>query len=169
MLKRVAACVAAGSLVVLLFVYVLFTSANDTTQPIDYSHKVHIENVGLSCGDCHVYVEKSARASIPGLDICRNCHSEVPLSESPEEKKLLDYIAHGTEIPWKQIYSVPDYVFFSHRRHVVKGELACAVCHGHVAEFTRPVSSMVLPVTMENCMKCHREKKVSNDCLACHR
>ena len=168
-LKRVFPFAAVGGLLVLLFVYVVVTSTNDTGQPIAYNHKVHIENAGLTCVDCHVNFEKSVFASIPALEICRNCHSDQPLSDSAEEKKLLEYIARGTEIPWKGIYRVPDHVYFSHRRHVVKGELECAACHGNVRGFTRPVSSTFLPVTMENCMRCHREKKISNDCLACHR
>lgn len=140
-----------------------------SVQPIEYSHKVHIGN-GMTCTDCHISVESKAAASIPNTDVCQTCHSgDEPLSKSPEEVKLLRYIKDGGEIPWKQIYEVPDHVYFSHRRHVVDGELDCSTCHGNVAELTAPVSYQVVPVTMERCLDCHRQRKVTNDCLACHR
>ncbi len=167
--KRAVIVASAGIFLLLTLAYFSWTSARSATQPIAYSHKVHIETAGLKCEECHIYAKTGASASIPSTEICKNCHSEVPLSESPEEKKLLDYIARGEEVPWVRIYSVPDHVFFSHRRHVTKAELECATCHGPVETLTKPVSSMFLPVTMNNCMTCHREKKVSNDCLDCHR
>jgi hypothetical protein len=163
------AILAVPGIALVLFLFVPSDSKEKNTQPLAYNHKVHVEKAELKCTECHLYAEQKASASIPTLEVCRNCHSEEPLSESPEEQKLIQYIAEGKEIPWKRIYRVPDHVYFSHRRHVVGGELECKVCHGDVAEFTKPVSSPVVPVTMENCMACHKKRKVTNDCLACHR
>ena len=81
----------------------------------------------------------------------------------------MGYIAQESEIPWERVYRVPDHVYFSHRRHVTGAGLECEVCHGNVKEFTKPASSPAVPVTMENCMSCHRENNVTNDCLSCHR
>lgn len=152
-----------------LFLFVASDSDKKNTQPLAYNHKDHVGKAELKCTECHLYAEQKASASIPTLEVCRNCHSDQPLSESPEEKKLLEYITEGKEIPWERIYRVPDHVYFSHRRHIVGGEIECKACHGDVAEFTKPVSSPVVPVTMENCMSCHRQRKVTNDCLSCHR
>ena len=138
-------------------------------QPINYNHKVHIEKAGMNCTDCHAYAEKLASASIPTLETCQNCHNDTPLSQSPEETKLLNHVAEKKEIPWARIYKLPDHVYFSHRRHVVRGKLDCAECHGVMAELTEAVSIPAKPVTMENCLRCHQKTNASTDCLACHR
>ncbi len=158
-----------GVILIALLVYLVSNPAGGEVQPLVYNHKVHIENVGLECVDCHMNVETMASATIPTLEVCQNCHSDEPISESPEEVKLLSYVAEETEIPWIRIYGVPDHVYFSHRRHVVGGELECSVCHGSVAELTEPVLFPFQPITMENCMRCHRQSNVTNDCLTCHR
>ena len=160
---------AAAGLLIFFLVYLASSSGNDITQPIRYNHKTHIETAGLTCTDCHTSVLSSSNASIPSLEVCSTCHSEQPISESAEEKKVLEFVKKGEVIPWQRIYRVPDHVYFSHRRHVTKAGLECKTCHGDVPEFTKPVASQFLPITMENCMKCHRENNVTNDCLACHR
>jgi len=169
--KRDFVAIFAASVFLLAFLIflVFYSGQEDNLQPLGYNHKIHVDNVGLECKDCHRHVEDMAAATIPTLDVCAGCHTDEPFSESPEEKKLLKYIAEGSEIPWKEIYNVPDHVYFSHRRHVIGGELECSACHGNVGGFTRPVSSEFIPVTMENCMDCHKQHQVTNDCLACHR
>lgn len=157
---------------IVLFAFLIifwFLPEENPKQPIAYNHKIHIEIAGLQCSDCHVSVEQRAFATFPSIEICQNCHSEDPLTESEEEKKLLSYISEGNEIPWIKIYNVPDHVYFSHRRHVILGEVDCSECHGKVNEFINPVSSQFLKVTMDKCLKCHEERKVMNDCLTCHR
>ncbi len=161
-----------GPVMVLLVVVVFYLSlgANDrVAQPIAYNHKIHIESAGLTCTDCHSSVQSSSAASIPNLEMCSTCHSEQPISESAEELKLIEFVHQGTSIPWQRVYHVPDHVFFSHRRHVVIARLECTTCHGNVDEFTEPVAAQFLPITMDNCMECHRENNVTNDCLSCHR
>ena len=146
-----------------------FTSAeHNIAQPLAFNHKIHIENASLNCKDCHLNVETMARASIPTLEVCQTCHSGEPISKSSVEKEVLRYVAEKKEIPWVQIYSVPDQVYFSHRRHVKIGGLECSSCHGNVAALMTSVSSQALPVTMKNCIDCHKQHKVTNDCLACH-
>ena len=140
-----------------------------TSQPIAYSHKVHIESAGVNCIECHVNAEKMPRASIPNIEVCQNCHNDQPLSDSPEESKVLRYVKEETAIPWIQIYSVPDHVYFSHRRHVVDGAIGCSACHGNVPQMTEPFSAQVVPVTMSSCIECHKRLNASIDCLACHR
>lgn len=138
-------------------------------QPIAYNHKLHIETVGLSCSDCHVYASIKPSAGIPSNETCQSCHSETPLTDSSEELKLLQFISENKEIPWKVVHNVPDHVYFSHRRHVVGGDMSCSDCHGKVEEMTRPISVPTMKLTMEECMDCHKQKNITNDCLACHR
>ncbi|HAB53545.1 MAG: hypothetical protein A2315_01945 [Ignavibacteria bacterium RIFOXYB2_FULL_35_12] len=157
---------------IFLLVFIIlfqFLPVKNQKQPIAYNHKVHIETAGLQCIDCHVSVEQRAFATLPSIEICQNCHSSDPLTESEEEKKLLTYISEGKEIPWIKIYNIPDHVYFSHRRHVIRGEISCSECHGNINEMTSPVSAQFKMMSMNNCMKCHKERKVTTDCLACHR
>ena len=145
------------------------TGANvENIQPIRYNHKLHIESVELICSDCHIYVESMPSASIPNISICGDCHSEDPITDSTEELKLIKYIKEQVQIPWQKIYSIPDHVYFSHRRHVSIGELECSECHGHIEEMTEPISSQAWIPSMENCIDCHNERKITRDCLACH-
>ena len=113
------------------------SGANSTIiQPLKYNHQIHIESVELICSDCHIYVESMPSATIPNITMCEECHFEDPITDSPEEVKLIKYIEEQRQIPWQQIYSVPDHVYFSHRRHVAIGELDCSECHGKVEEMT---------------------------------
>lgn len=157
------------SVIALVIVLVAFGSSNKIIQPIQYNHNVHIEVVGLTCVDCHINVESMPKATIPNIEICEDCHSNEPLSDSPEEKKLIQYISEGKHVPWKQIYTVPDYVYFSHQRHVTIGDLECSNCHGNVESMTKPAPAPVWKPTMDNCISCHKQRKVTYDCLACHR
>ena len=153
-----------------LFIFLAFPASKHTVaQPLAFNHKVHIENASLTCKDCHLNAEKMAVATIPALEVCQTCHNDEPLSKSPAEQELFKYAAQKKEIPWIQIYSLPGHVYFSHRRHVTIGGLECSSCHGDVATMTTPVSYPATPMTMENCTGCHKQHKVTNDCLACHR
>jgi hypothetical protein len=156
-------------LLVALVVWNVIPARAPVLQPIQYNHNVHIEGEELECIDCHESVEESPRATIPVREVCEDCHDTEPLSESPEEEVLIAHIESGLEIAWNRIYSVPNHVYFSHRRHVTLGEIECTACHGDVAEQTVPAVAPVVPLTMEWCMDCHAENQVSNDCLACHR
>jgi hypothetical protein len=123
-------------------------------QPIAFNHKIHAEN-DLEC------------SGKPTLETCLNCHEE-PLGESKAEEKLIEYIKSGEEIGWERLYQVPEDVYFSHRMHVVLGNIECSTCHGDIGESSRPPSKP-LKITMKKCMKCHEEKEADNDCMACHR
>ncbi|MBU1487913.1 cytochrome c3 family protein [bacterium] len=69
-------------------------------QPVEYNHSLHIENE-MVCVDCHKFVETQARATIPNIETCVECHDpEEPLidpeiAETDEERR----IAEGTGLP----------------------------------------------------------------------
>lgn len=143
-------------------------SNNAIQQPLPFSHNIHVTDLELGCTDCHIRVEDHQRATLPLLEICQDCHSEA-LTESEIESQLLTYTTTDQAIPWQRIYAVPDHVYFSHRRHVALGQVACEACHGDVSSFDLPPSAPVVPITMDGCMDCHEENQITNDCLACHR
>jgi hypothetical protein len=160
----IAAIIIFGSFVV----WAIYPGNHKVIQPISYSHKIHIEKADLRCIDCHLYYEQMSSATLPLLEVCTNCHSEEPISKSTEELKLIDHIKKGKEILWQRIYTLPDHIYFSHRRHIILGKLECVDCHGKVEEQSQPINIPFIKLTMNNCMNCHRKHKVTNDCLACH-
>jgi predicted CXXCH cytochrome family protein len=136
-------------------------------QPIQYSHKVHIDN-NIACPACHQSVEKAAAASLPGDDICMICH-QAALSDNPEEEKVRQYAVKGQAIPWRRIYRLPEHVYFSHRRHVTVAGIACGQCHGAVASLTAPAPYPLVNQSMTWCLGCHRARGATQDCIHCHR
>ena len=120
------------------------------------------------CVDCHLYALSGVRATIPNTRTCAGCHDEA-MTESPVEARLIEYIDADEPIPWQKVYWVPDHVYFSHRRHTVAAEIACTVCHGEVGDRTESLSRALVPISMDDCMHCHYEEGVSNDCILCHR
>jgi hypothetical protein len=150
----------------LLFIFFIgFCAESKPGQPIDFSHKKHVEQ-GLACDTCHKYYKTQIFSGIPEIAVCLECHKE-PVTKSPEEEKIRQFSKKGEAIPWKQIYREPDHVFYSHR-HVVLGKIECQTCHGEIAQSENPPTKPFVRMTMGWCMNCHAKKGVTNDCLACH-
>jgi hypothetical protein len=137
-------------------------------QPIAYNHSIHVNDVGLDCTECHTGAENRSRATLPTVEVCQDCHSEMN-GETDAEAFVVAAVENNEEIPWERIYKLPDYVYFSHRRHISLGKIDCAQCHGDIQDSETPPMVPQVALTMEFCMDCHEEQKANNDCLACHR
>ncbi|UCF65853.1 MAG: cytochrome c3 family protein [bacterium] len=140
----------------------------DVRQPISFNHKLHTEEVGLACVDCHSNVEKHSRALIPNIETCGDCHDDAE-DENREKAKVGSYVSRNEKIPWIQIHVVPDHAYFSHRRHVTLAKIECQTCHGEVSEMERPFIIPFVELEMSWCINCHEKSKVVNDCNSCHR
>jgi hypothetical protein len=149
-----------------LLIFAFGTVRKGITQPIRFNHKIHAEN-DLECLDCHTHFQDRATSGRPGLEICSGCHEEA-LGESEEEKKVVEHVQAGEEIAWKRLYRVPEDVYYSHRRHVVLGQIECETCHDNIGQSTRP-PSRARKISMKKCLNCHKENSVTTDCIACHR
>jgi hypothetical protein len=114
-------------------------------QPVAFSHRVHART---PCTQCHTTVSKAARAGLPDAAQCRACH--------PSEKR---------EMAWVRVYKVPDFVVFSHEKHV-NARVTCAECHGAVS--TREVLAKEVSTSMTACMSCHVRRQASTACNLCH-
>lgn len=141
---------------------------NRVEQPIAFNHRVHIEEVGFECTDCHLYAKTGVRATIPNIEICEACHADAE-DASPGVVRTVEYVERSEPIPWRKVYRVPNHVYFSHRRHTAMAGIACEECHGEVGQRTEPVDRPAVAPTMERCLDCHDERGASNDCLWCHR
>jgi ferredoxin len=121
-------------------------------QPAPFSHKHHVQGLGVQCQYCHVTVEKSSYAGIPPTKTCMNCHAQLWT-----DAKLLEPVreswASGQSIAWIKVHDLPDFVYFNHEIHVNKG-LGCATCHGRVDQM--PLMYAENTLQMEWCLDCHR-------------
>lgn len=130
-------------------------------QPIAYSHRTHVR-LGLKCAGCHPMPGKGAAAGLPPESLCMSCHADTK-GDSPQIRKLAEFHKQRKPVPWVRVYKLPEYVWFSHKRH---GKTVCETCHGPVAE--RDVIVKERPITMKACMDCHEEKGASLECNFCH-
>jgi hypothetical protein len=121
-------------------------------QPIPFSHKHHVEGLGLQCQYCHTSVEQSSYAGIPPTKTCINCHSQIWTNAELLEPVRQSW-ATGASIQWIRVHDLPDYVYFNHEVHVNKG-IGCASCHGRVDEM--PLMYQQNTLQMEWCLNCHR-------------
>lgn len=141
-------------------------------QPIAFSHQAHVRKHQIKCVQCHVGAESAARATIPNIEVCGQiCHrANMPaLTNSRAEIELRKYLEAGKRIPWQKVYRVDSHVYFSHAMHTSLAQLSCETCHGNVGDMTKPVQEQTKAITMDNCMECHEQHRVSNDCNSCHR
>jgi hypothetical protein len=136
-------------------------------QPMALSHKRHME-ADMKCISCHPGGEDAAQAQFPTLADCMDCHSK-PRGEQPDEPKVRRYAQEKREIPWIRVDRLPGHVYFSHAAHVTLAKMKCETCHLGILERTQPLSLPDVHSTMEECMRCHRERGASNECKTCHK
>lgn len=136
-------------------------------QPIEFSHKIHAGDNQIPCMHCHIYAERTPVAGVPPVSKCMGCHKSIA-TDRPEIVKLTEYWENREPIPWIKVYNVPDFVHFTHKRHIKAG-LQCQQCHGPVETMERVtrVSSLKMPW----CVDCHTEREVEHgrDCWTCHK
>ncbi|MDX1555548.1 MAG: cytochrome c3 family protein [Xanthomonadales bacterium] len=144
-----------------------FSSETSPVQPIAFSHKIHVSQNGIPCLYCHSHADKSPSAGVPSVEKCMGCHSVIA-TDRPEIKKLHAYWEKQEPIPWIKVHDVPDFVHFTHKRHIQAG-LECQQCHGPIE--TMPRVTRVSTLKMPWCVDCHTELEVEHgrDCLTCHK
>jgi hypothetical protein len=145
-------------------------SRQGPTQPILFSHQIHAGKLGMNCLYCHYSADKSPIANIPAVGTCMGCH-KLARADRPEIMKLAGYFERGEQVPWVEVYRLPAYVKFNHKRHVRAG-VQCEECHGKVQDMTVLVQFPTLK--MGWCLDCHRKKlddprfPSTMDCVTCH-
>lgn len=118
------------------------------TQPIPFSHKAHVAR-GLECKDCHTNADPGEDMGLPQAAKCMACHGTI-----------------AKPIPWVRVYSLPAEIYWSHRPHLTAG-MTCTTCHGRVSDMD-VVARVTNVTTMQGCVDCHKEHKVSTGCNFCH-
>ena len=121
-------------------------------QPVPFSHKHHVKELGIDCRYCHTSVEDSSFAGIPSVKTCMTCHSQI-WAQSSVLEPVRESDRTGKPLEWVRVNSLPDYVYFDHSIHVHKG-IACETCHGPVDEM--PLTWRQSSLHMKWCMDCHK-------------
>lgn len=134
-------------------------------QPIPYSHKKHVGELGLACTACHQTDDEGFQMQFPSTETCMGCHSAIK-TDSPHIQKLAEFAKSGEAVPWVQIYKASDFVWFAHDSHTQDVGVSCADCHGPVAE--REQMFKEKSTNMVACMNCHTTHNAPNDCDFCH-
>lgn len=155
--------------------YFLFGPAAEAQppQPLAFSHQKHVA-AGAQCVYCHAGVQNGPVAGLPSIAKCMGCHQNIQVRD-PEAQAKVDALVRmweaGQPLRWVKVNDQPDFVYFSHRPHVLNA-VSCEQCHGNVSQMdlVKPVRDM----NMGFCLDCHRQQapeKVERlvDCRTCHK
>ncbi|HEY3295560.1 MAG TPA: cytochrome c3 family protein [bacterium] len=132
-----------------------------TRRELKFSHGFHQEQ-GITCDQCHVNAKTSATGKddlLPGHAQCSQCHDVQKTTECST--------CHLSQAP-KPSARIVDYSpKFSHQRHIEQGKLECTLCHTNLDSALTP-HQMGHGPNMGECMTCHDQQLVKNDCSTCH-
>jgi hypothetical protein len=121
-------------------------------QPVMFSHKHHVGELGIDCRYCHTSVETSSYPGVPPTETCMTCHSQL-WTNAALLKPVRDSARENKPIQWNKVTSIPNYVYFDHSAHITRG-VACVTCHGRVDEM--PLTFQKVELRMAWCLDCHR-------------
>jgi len=122
-------------------------------QPVPFSHRHHVSQLGIDCRYCHVSVEESNFAGIPSTKTCMTCHSQIHSTAAMLEP-VRESWRSDRSIAWIRVNDLPDFVYLNHSIHIKKG-IACVTCHGPIGEMALTWRENSL--NMEWCLECHRQ------------
>jgi len=122
-------------------------------QPVPFSHRHHVVELGIDCRYCHDSVETSAFAGMPSTQTCMTCHSQI-WTNSPMLAPVRNSYETGRSISWTRVNALPDFAYFNHSIHVAKG-IGCTTCHGAVGTMTLTWRATTLQMSW--CLDCHRQ------------
>lgn len=159
-----------GALFVVVFITYYFTPkfwevGYEPVQPVNYSHQIHVGQLGMDCRYCHSNVEESPHSNVPDTATCMNCHTgegEIAYlnntlwtahKDNANLQRVRAAYASGDPIQWRRVHKLPDYVQFNHATHVKSG-VSCYSCHGRIDQ--EAVVRQNEPLSMGWCLECHR-------------
>ncbi len=124
-------------------------------QPVPYSHKLHVGELGLDCRYCHASIEISAVANVPPTKTCMNCHQLVK-KDSELLAPIRDSVAHRRPMHSIRVHKLPDFATSRTTPHVAAG-VGCVTCHGRIDEME--TVTRTTPLSMSWCLGCHRDPR----------
>lgn len=130
-------------------------------QPIKFSHEKHAGEMAIDCHYCHAAARRSTSAGVPPSNTCMGCH-KFAKTDSEQIKYLSGKYDKNEPIEWVKVHDLPDYVRFTHQRHVAAG-VSCETCHGEVKKMD--VAQQAAPLQMGWCIDCHVTKQIEHETL----
>src|SRR5262249_37887859 len=77
-----------------------YTGVNEPQpQPVPFSHRHHVSELGVDCRYCHTSVENSSFAGVPPTETCMSCHSQIWVNSSMLEPVRASF-RNDTSINW---------------------------------------------------------------------
>jgi hypothetical protein len=79
-------------------------------QPVPFSHKHHVDGLGIDCRYCHASVENAAFAGMPATETCMTCHSQLwtaALDAGPRSSRLRFLQSQHPRSPGNQLRHLP--------------------------------------------------------------
>lgn len=122
-------------------------------QPVPFSHRHHVDGLGIDCRFCHATVETGAHGGFPSTHVCMTCHSQI-WTNAPMLAPVRQSLASKRPLVWNRVAKLPDYVYFNHAIHIARG-VGCVECHGRVDRM--PLLARAHPFEMRFCLACHRD------------
>ena len=146
-----------GALYVPTFVGLAFTPETlnigyEPTQPVPYSHALHVGQLGMDCRYCHTTVDQAGFAAIPPTQTCMNCHNGIQTA-SINLRPIYESWNSGNPVEWVKVHDLADYAYFNHSAHINNG-VGCYSCHGRIDQME--VVYQAEPLNMAWCLSCHR-------------
>lgn len=171
-------------LFVLIFFGIITTSCKNSKQAfadekISFSHRTHIDKYNIKdCGTCHKYDANKTFRGLPSIGECTVCHKrdgELTSTDhlTPRKKTMFDSYT-DKDRPWISHAEKPDLIYYSHKVFRTaqtsdgKTIFKCDPCHGDKAS-ANGTAKLKSEKLMENCIECHTEYKLNNQCDVCHR
>jgi hypothetical protein len=121
-------------------------------QPVPFSHKHHVGELGIDCRYCHTGVDKSSFAGLPPTETCMTCHSQL-WTQAALLQPVRSSAQANIPLRWNRVTTLPGYVYFNHSAHINRG-VACVTCHGRLDQM--PMTYRKVEMTMSWCLSCHR-------------
>jgi hypothetical protein len=122
------------------------------TQPVPFSHKHHVGDLGIDCRYCHSDVEVGRYAGLPSSHVCMTCHSQLWTGAAVLAPERASF-AEGRPVAWTRVAALPEYVYFDHHIHISRG-VPCVECHGRIDRM--PLTWRAKALEMRFCLDCHR-------------
>jgi len=156
-----------------------WTEEENALRDLNFSHQIHVEGEELECSTCHAGAEEEARAGMPEMSVCEECHDEV--DDSSEEKSgcLMCHIIQNLppectdeECPEDALPDIETQIGpqpysnlrysdgeeshgFSHQTHFDKG-IECEQCHDGIAgQEVMPMATGQYMPKPQRCFDCH--------------
>ncbi|HKE82939.1 MAG TPA: cytochrome c3 family protein [Vicinamibacterales bacterium] len=135
-------------------------------QPLEFPHYIHVQKKIACTENCHESVLTGPVAGLPSVRTCMGCHNSIA-TDRPRIQRITQMRKDGVDLAWQRVfgYTKQAHVKFNHAPHIRK-EIACATCHGNIAEQT--VAQRNVDLNMGFCVNCHRQRNAPTDCLTCH-